>query len=251
MRVPIVAANWKMNKTGAEAREYCRRFRALVPEDFPVELVIFPPFTALPAVREELSGSPIKWGAQNAHPEPKGAFTGEVSLPMLREHGISYLIVGHSERRNIFGETDGFIARKLRAALDSGVHPILCVGEKLEERRAGRAEEVVERQLAAALEGVDADEIGAVVIAYEPVWAIGTGVPAHPEDAQAMAAAIRRWLAARFGAAAGAVRIQYGGSVKPANAGEFLGLPDIDGALVGGASLDPDSFFAIAKAAVS
>ncbi|NOX45142.1 MAG: triose-phosphate isomerase [Caldiserica bacterium] len=250
MRVPIVAANWKMHKTGAEAREYCRGFRALVPGDFPVELVIFPPFTALGAVREELEGTGIKWGAQNAHPEREGAFTGEVSLPMLREHGISYLIVGHSERRNIFGETDDFIARKLRAALDAGVSPILCVGEKLAERRAGRAREVVERQLAAALEGVRADEVGAIVIAYEPVWAIGTGVPARPEDAQEMAAFIRRWLADRFGGDAAAVRIQYGGSVKPDNAGAFLKLPDIDGALVGGASLDPDSFFAIAKAAV-
>ncbi len=250
MRVPIVAANWKMHKTGAEAREYCRRFRALVPRDFPVELVIFPPFTALGAVREELAGTGIKWGAQNAHPEREGAFTGEVSLPMLREHGVSYLIVGHSERRNIFGEADDFIARKLRAALDAGVSPILCVGEKLAERRAGKAEEVVERQLAAALEGVRADEVGAIVIAYEPVWAIGTGVPARPEDAQAMAGAIRRWLADRFGPAAEAVRVQYGGSVKPDNAGAFLNLPDIDGALVGGASLDPDSFFAIAKATI-
>jgi triosephosphate isomerase len=246
MRVPIVAANWKMNKVQAEARAYCRRLRELVPEGFPVELVVFPPFTALGVVREVLGGSQIKWGAQNAHPESKGAFTGEVSLPMLLEYGISYLIVGHSERRNIFGEPDDFIAKKLRSALDSGVCSILCVGEKLEERRAGKAREVVERQLA-ALAGVSAEELERVVIAYEPVWAIGTGVPARPEDAQEMAASIRRWLADRFGDTAEKVRIQYGGSVKPDNAGEYLKLPDIDGALVGGASLDPDTFFAIAR----
>ncbi len=249
MRTPIVAANWKMNKTQAEAREYCRRFRELVPRDFPVELVIFPPFTALHVVREELSGTPIKWGAQNAHPEPKGAFTGEVSLPMLIEHGISYVIVGHSERRHIFGETDEFISRKVRAVLDAGLSPILCVGERLEERRSGRAWEVVEGQLSAALGVLSAEEASQVVIAYEPVWAIGTGVPARPEDAQEMATAIRGWLAERFGDVAQKVRIQYGGSVKPGNAGDFLKLPDIDGALVGGASLDPDSFFAIAEEA--
>lgn len=250
MRKPIVAANWKMHKTLAEAREYCRRFRELVPRDFPVELVIFPPFTALPAVREELSGTPIRWGAQNAHPEPKGAFTGEVSLPMLLEYGVSYVIVGHSERRHIFGETDEFIAKKTRAVLGAGLSPILCVGERLEERRAGKAQEVVEGQLSAALEGIPPDEAQRIVIAYEPVWAIGTGVPAHPEDAQEMAAHIRGWLRARYGELADSIRIQYGGSVKPENAGEFLKLPDIDGALVGGASLDPDSFFAIAKGGV-
>ena len=250
MRTSIVAANWKMNKTQAEAREYCRRFRELVPRDFPVELVIFPPFTALPAVREELSGTPIRWGAQNVHPEPNGAFTGEISLPMLLEHGISYVIVGHSERRHIFGESDEFISRKVKAVLGAGLSPILCVGEKLEERRSGRAVEVVEEQLRAALGGLSPEEASRVVIAYEPVWAIGTGVPAHPEDAQEMAAAIRGWLAERFGDVAQKVRIQYGGSVKPGNAGDFLKLPDIDGALVGGASLDPDSFFAIAEEAV-
>jgi len=250
VRTPIVAANWKMNKTQAEAREYCRRFRELVPRDFPVELVIFPPFTALAAVREELSGTAIRWGAQNAHPEPKGAFTGEVSLPMLLEHGISYVIVGHSERRHIFGESDEFIARKTKAVLGAGLSPILCVGERLEEREAGEAGKVVEEQLSAALARLTPEEASRVVIAYEPVWAIGTGVPARPEDAQEMAAFIRGWLRERFGDVAEGIRIQYGGSVKPANAGDFLRLPDIDGALVGGASLDPDSFFAIAKEAV-
>jgi len=250
VRTPIVAANWKMNKTQAEAREYCRRFRELVPEDFPVELVLFPPFTALGAVRDGLTGSVVKWGAQNVHPEPKGAFTGEISLPMLLEYEISYVIVGHSERRDIFGETDEFIARKIWAVLEAGVRPILCVGEKLEERREGRAREVVERQLSAALEGLSPEDADRVVIAYEPVWAIGTGVPARPEDAQEMAAFIRGWLRARLGDVADGIRIQYGGSVKPGNAGDFLRLPDIDGALVGGASLDPDSFFAIAREGV-
>jgi len=242
VRTPIVAANWKMHKTRAEAREYCRRFRELVPRDFPVELVIFPPFTALGAVREELSGTAVRWGAQNVHPEPKGAFTGEISLPMLIEHGVSYVIVGHSERRYIFGESDGFIAKKVRAVLGAGPSPILCVGEKLEERKAGRAKEVVEGQLSAALGGLSAEGVSRVVIAYEPVWAIGTGVPARPEDAQEMAAFIREWLAERFGEVAQGVRIQYGGSVKPVSAPDLMRQPDIDGALVGGASLDPDEF---------
>ncbi|HDI11365.1 MAG TPA: triose-phosphate isomerase [Candidatus Acetothermia bacterium] len=250
MRIPIVAANWKMHKTSQEAADYCRRLRELVPKDPGVELVIFPPFTALGAVRDELAGTRIKWGAQNVHPEPEGAFTGEVSLPMLLEYGISYVIVGHSERRRLFGETDDFIAAKLQAALDAGVRPILCVGETLEERRAGRAKEVVERQLSLALGGISPDKAREVVIAYEPVWAIGTGVPAHPEDAQAMAAHIRGWLRERYGDVAQEIRIQYGGSVKPDNAGDFLRLPDIDGALVGGASLDPVSFWGIASSAL-
>ncbi len=250
MRSPIVAANWKMHKTSREAADYCRRLRELVPGDPGVELVVFPPFTALGAVRDGLAGTGIKWGAQNMHPEPEGAFTGEISLPMLLEYGISYVIVGHSERRRIFGETDDFIAEKLRTALDAGVRPILCVGETLEERRTGRAREVVERQLSAALGGLSPEKAREVVIAYEPVWAIGTGVPAHPEDAQEMAAHIRGWLRERFGDVAEGVRIQYGGSVKPDNAGDFLRLPDIDGALVGGASLDPVSFWEIASSAL-
>ncbi|MBC7098419.1 triose-phosphate isomerase [Candidatus Bipolaricaulota bacterium] len=249
MRSPIVAANWKMHKTAGEAVGYFRRLLELVAPQPKVELVIFPPATLLSLAKKHLEGSPIGWGAQNAYPEPQGAFTGEVSVVQVADLGARYLICGHSERRHIFGEDDELIGRKVWAALETGLVPILCVGELLEERQAGRAWEVVERQLSAALEGVELPSPERLVIAYEPVWAIGTGVPARPEDAQGMAARIRKWLEGRFGKPGRAIRIQYGGSVKPDNAREFLGLPDIDGALVGGASLDPDKFWAIAQAA--
>ena len=249
MRTPIVAANWKMHKTAREAVDYFRRFLELVPARPPVELVILPPATLLWLAQKHLEGSAVAWGAQNAYPEPHGAFTGEVSVVQVADLGAKYLICGHSERRHIFREDDALIGRKVRAALEGGLNPILCVGETLEEREGGRAWQVVEGQLAAALEGVELSAPERLVIAYEPVWAIGTGVPAQPEDAQGMAARIRTWLRERFGKAGGAIRIQYGGSVKPENARDFLSLPDIDGALVGGASLDPDKFWAIAQAA--
>jgi triosephosphate isomerase len=249
VRTPIVAANWKMHKTVGEAVAYFRRLLELVPARPPVELVVFPPATLLLVAQKHLEGSGVAWGAQNAHPEPAGAFTGEVSVPQIADLGARYLICGHSERRHIFGEDDEYIGRKVRAALEGGLVPVLCVGETLEEREAGRAWEVVEGQLATALGGVELPSPERLVIAYEPVWAIGTGVPARPEDAQDMAARIREWLSGRFGRPGGEIRIQYGGSVKPENAPEFLTLPDIDGALVGGASLDPDKFWAIAQAA--
>ncbi|MCR4392205.1 MAG: triose-phosphate isomerase [Candidatus Acetothermia bacterium] len=249
MRVPIVAANWKMHKTASEAEAYLERLVELVGEKPPVELVVFPSFTALPMAGRLLSGTPIAWGAQNAHPERQGAFTGEVSVAQVADLGARFLICGHSERRHLFGESDAFVGAKVQAALGHGLVPILCVGETLDERRAGRAWAVVERQLAAALAGVALADGRNLVIAYEPVWAIGTGVPARPEDAQAMAGRIRAWLRQAFGKVAEGIRIQYGGSVKPGNAREFLVLPDIDGALVGGASLDPDEFWAIARAA--
>jgi len=242
----LVAANWKMHKTLKEAEDYLRRLLELVPPDPPVELAVFPSFTALALASEMLSGSPIALGAQNGHPEREGAFTGEVSMHQLADLGVQYVICGHSERRKIFGETDEFVAAKVRAAWAYGITPILCVGETLEERRAGKAWEVVERQLSVAIEGLS----GPLVIAYEPVWAIGTGVPAHPKDAQEMARQIRAWLSAHFGERGEEVRIQYGGSVKPENAGEFLRLPEIQGALVGGASLDPESFWRIAQGAI-
>ena len=251
VQVPIVAANWKMHKTAKEAVDYFRRLLELVPGRSRVELVVFPPATLLPLAQKHLEGSPIVWGAQNAYPEPAGAFTGEVSVVQVADLGTRYLICGHSERRHIFGEDDVLIGRKVRAAMEAGLVPILCVGEPLEQRQAGRAWEVVERQLSTALADVSLPAPERLVIAYEPVWAIGTGVPARPEDAQGMAAAIRGWLAERFGKAGSSVRIQYGGSVKPENARDFLTLPDIDGALVGGASLDPDKFWAIAQAALT
>jgi len=250
MRTPIVAANWKMHKTVTEAEAYFRKLLALVPESPGVELVVFPSATALHVAARELEGSSIAWGAQNAHPEPQGAFTGEVSVVQVTDLGASYLICGHSERRHIFGEDDAFVAAKVKAALKAGLIPILCVGETLEQREGGQAWTVVERQLSAALSGIELPTPEKLVIAYEPVWAIGTGVPARPQDAQEMAAQIRDWLGGRFGEPGEQVRIQYGGSVKPENARDFLSLPDIDGALVGGASLDPEKFWTIAQAAL-
>ncbi len=246
MRTPIVAANWKMHLTVAEAEAYLKRLLKIMDRVDLVELVVFPPLTALHVAARLLAGSGVKFGAQNAHPEKQGAFTGEVAMVQVADLGASYVICGHSERRKLFGETDEFVGAKVRAAWAAGLVPILCVGEALEERQSGRAWGVVERQLHAAL---SVPTLGPVVIAYEPVWAIGTGVPARPEDAQDMAHRIRGWLRERFGPAAEGVRIQYGGSVTPENAKNFLSLPDIDGALVGGASLDPDKFWAIAQAA--
>lgn len=242
----LVVANWKMHKTLRETEVYLRKLLELVGDEPPVELAVCPPFFALARAREILAESPVGLGAQNGHPKREGAFTGEVSMYQLSDLGVKYVICGHSERRHLFGETDEFVGEKVRAAWEYGLVPILCVGETLEERRAGRAWETVERQLSAALRG---DSLGPLVVAYEPVWAIGTGVPAHPSDVQDMARRIRAWLSDRFGKLANGVRIQYGGSVKPENAREFLGLPEIQGALVGGASLDPESFWRIALAA--
>ncbi|MBC7170578.1 triose-phosphate isomerase [Candidatus Bipolaricaulota bacterium] len=248
MRIPIVAANWKMHKTVPEARAYLERLIGLAGRDPGVEVVVFPSFTALPAAAALLEGVPVGLGAQDAHPEPAGAYTGAVSVAQVADLGVRYVLCGHSERRKLFGEDDALVGRKVRAALEYGLAPILCVGEALEERRAGRAWEAVDRQLDRGLGPVEGDPDG-LVIAYEPVWAIGTGVAAQPADAQEMADRIRRWLRERFGAVGDAIRVQYGGSVKPDNAREFLSLPDVDGALVGGASLDPDAFWAIVQSA--
>ncbi len=248
MRRPIVVANWKMHKTVPEARSYLRRLIELVGRDPGLDVVVLPSFTALPAAAEMLVGTPIALGAQNAHPEASGAFTGEVSVVQLTDLGVRYVVCGHSERRHLFGEDDALIGRKVQAVTAHGQVPILCVGETLDERRAGRAWEVVARQLEAGASELGDDPRG-LVIAYEPVWAIGTGVAAQPADAQAMASQVRGWLRDRFGAKGDEIRVQYGGSVKPDNAREFLSLPDVDGALVGGASLDPGAFAAIAHAA--
>ncbi|MBC7220517.1 triose-phosphate isomerase [Candidatus Bipolaricaulota bacterium] len=247
MRIPIIAANWKMHKTVPEARAYLERLVKLAGRDPGVEVAVFPSFTALPAAAEILRGTSIALGAQDAHPEPAGAYTGAVSVAQVADLSVRYVLCGHSERRKLFGEDDLLVGRKVRAALDHGLAPILCVGETLDERRAGRAWEVVERQLDRGLSSVGDDPDG-LVIAYEPVWAIGTGVAAQPADAQEMANRIRSWLRDRFGASGGEVRIQYGGSVNPNNARAFLSLPDVAGALVGGASLDPDAFWAIVHA---
>ncbi|MCH7608067.1 MAG: triose-phosphate isomerase [Chloroflexi bacterium] len=249
MATPLVAGNWKMNPpTVAEAVALAQALREPLSAAEGVERVVCPPFVALTAVADALAGSPIALGAQNVHPEPKGAFTGEVAGAMLQ--GVcSHVIVGHSERRHGFGETDGFVSAKVLAVLGLGMTPVLCVGETLEERDAGEASAVVERQTAAGVAGVASDDLGRVVLAYEPVWAIGTGRAATPETAQEMLGGIRAHLGRLTDSATAAqVRLLYGGSVNAANAAELAALPDVDGALVGGASLDPDAFVAIAKA---
>jgi triosephosphate isomerase len=246
-RAPYLAANWKMHKTVGEASEFIDELLPAV-EGAAAELVVCPPFTALHAVVERCRGGTVRVAAQNMHEEPSGAFTGEVSAAMLVDAGADAVILGHSERRELFGESDEALARKLPAALAAGLEPILCVGESEEARDAGQTEAVLERQLQADLAGLEAAAIAGVVIAYEPIWAIGTGRTATPEQAQEAIAFIRDVLRER-GAEADRVRIIYGGSVKPANAAELLAQDDIDGALVGGASLEPAEFAAIAKAA--
>jgi len=246
-RTPYIAANWKMHKTVAEAGEFVD---ALLPRIAATQsdVVICAPFTALNAVVERRYGTAVKVAAQNMHEEASGAFTGEVSGPMLAELDVEAVVLGHSERRQLFGESDEALARKVPAALDAGLEPILCVGESEEARDGGQTEAVLERQLQADLAEVPGESLAKVVIAYEPIWAIGTGRTATPEQAQETCAYIRDVLSER-GAAAEEVRILYGGSVKPANAAELLGQPDIDGALVGGASLDPAEFAEIVAAA--
>jgi triosephosphate isomerase len=246
-RTPYIAANWKMHKTVAEAADFVD---ALLPRIAATQsdVVICAPFTALTAVVERRYGTAVKVAAQNMHEDASGAFTGEVSAQMLAELDVEAVVLGHSERRQYFNETDEALARKAPAALAAGLEPILCVGESEEARDAGETETVLERQLQADLAGVDSGEIPKVVIAYEPIWAIGTGRTATPEQAQEACAFIRDVLKMR-GAAAQEVRILYGGSVKPGNASELLALPDVDGALVGGASLDAEEFAAIVEAA--
>ncbi len=246
-RTPYIAANWKMHKTVAEAAEFVD---ALLPRIAATQhdVVICPPFTALTAVVERRYGTAVKVAAQNMHEEDAGAFTGEVSAPMLVELDVEAVVLGHSERRQYFNETDEALARKVPAALAAGLEPILCVGESEEARDADQTEAVLERQLQADLAAVDSARLAEVVVAYEPIWAIGTGRTATPEQAQDACAFIRDALRGR-GAEADAVRILYGGSVKPDNAAELLAQADIDGALVGGASLDAEDFAAIVEAA--
>jgi triosephosphate isomerase len=247
-RRPLVAGNWKMHLGGPGGVELAQAVVHLSRGLPNVDLVVAPPFTALAACAHECDSSRVEVGAQNVYPKDAGAFTGEVSAPMLVEAGCRWVIVGHSERRQHFKETDAQVAEKAAAALKAGLTPIVCVGETLEERTGGRTLEVVDRQVAAALD-VLAGAGRPAVIAYEPVWAIGTGKNAGPAEAQEVHAALRRQLASRSAALASAARILYGGSVKPDNARDLLAAPDVDGALVGGASLDAASFGAIAQAA--
>jgi triosephosphate isomerase len=246
-RTPYIAANWKMHKTVAEAAEFVD---ALLPRIAATQsdVVLCPSFMALNEVVERRRGTAVRVAAQNMHEEESGAFTGEVSASMLVELDVDAVILGHSERRQHFGETDEALARKVPAALAAGLEPILCVGESLDARDAGEMVGVLERQLQADLAAVEATDLARVVIAYEPIWAIGTGRTASPEQAQEACAFIRDLLRMR-GAEADAVRILYGGSVKGANAAELMSNPDVDGALVGGASLDPAEFAAIVEAA--
>jgi triosephosphate isomerase (TIM) len=250
-RTPIIAANWKMHKDHLEAIQLVQRLAYhLDAGDYEgQELVLCPSFVALRSVQTLLQSDrlPLQLGAQDCHHEDEGAFTGEVSVPMLARLDVRYVIVGHSERRALFGEDDAVVNAKLRAVLRHGLRPILCVGETEAERRDGRAAEVVTEQLRGSLADVELADPEALVVAYEPVWAIGTGQTATADDAQQMCATVRSALAERFGdGAAGAVRVQYGGSVKPGNIRALMAEPDIDGALVGGASLSSDDFALIA-----
>jgi triosephosphate isomerase len=247
-RRPLIAGNWKMHHGGATGVQLAADIVHLAPALLHVDLVIAPPYTALAACAHECDGSRVEVAAQNMHPKDAGAFTGEVSARMLADAGCTWVILGHSERRHVFGETDAFVTEKVGAALRAGLRPIVCVGETLDEREAGRTLEVVERQVRCFL-GVLSGTSRPAAVAYEPVWAIGTGKNAGPREAQEVHEAIRGWLRAASEELASDTRILYGGSVKPDNARELLASPDVDGTLVGGASLDAASFGAIARAA--
>jgi len=246
----LIAANWKMNKAIAEAVAFVPPLRAALPRLASLDLAIFPSYLAIRPLADALQGTPVAVGAQNIHWEPAGAFTGEVSGPMARDAGATMVLIGHSERRHLMGESDDMVSRKLASALRHGLRPVLCVGETLEERDTGHALAVVERQLSFAFLGVPAALAERIVVAYEPVWAIGTGRTASPDDAAEMHAAIRDSLTGKLGTAADGMRILYGGSVKPDNAGGLIARESVDGFLIGGASLEPASYIAIAEAAV-
>jgi triosephosphate isomerase len=247
----IIAGNWKMNKTIAEAKELIAELKGLVADVNAVEVVVCPTFTALGAAVETAAGSNVKVGAQNVHWAESGAFTGEISAAMLKEIGVEYVIIGHSERRQYFGETDATVNQRLKAALAAGLKPIVCIGEMLEEREGGETEEVLLTQLEGGLAGISAEEMANIVIAYEPVWAIGTGKTATPEMAEETHRYIRCTLKSMFGETAEDIVIQYGGSMKPANAGELVAQKNIDGGLIGGASLEAESFAALIKNALN
>jgi triosephosphate isomerase (TIM) len=251
-RRPIIAANWKMHKTHLEAIQTVQKLSYLLDRDDAdrVEVVICPPFTALRTVQTLIESDRLSYGlgAQNVHPEDKGAFTGEISAPMLTALKCRYVIVGHSERRQLFGEDDALVNKKVRAVVAHAMSPILCVGETLDERDAGGTESKVQQQVRRGFDGVDATQAASAVVAYEPIWAIGTGRNAEPNDAGQVVQVIRETLAERYSEqVAQQVRVQYGGSVKPGNIRDFMAHPEIDGALVGGASLEPEDLALIVK----
>ncbi|XKH50705.1 triose-phosphate isomerase [Chryseomicrobium palamuruense] len=249
MRKPVIAGNWKMFKTVEEAHDFWNAASSATIDASKVDAVICAPFLQLPALVEAAKGSSIHIGAQNMHQEKEGAFTGEISGDMLKDIGVTHVVIGHSERRQYFNETDETVNLKTKAALDLGLTPIVCVGESLAQREAGETETVVSKQVAEAFEGLTESEVEKTVVAYEPIWAIGTGKTATADDANQVCQAIRETLLDLHGEeAANATRILYGGSVKPANIEELLGKDDIDGALVGGASLEADSFLQLVEA---
>jgi triosephosphate isomerase len=249
MRKPIIAGNWKMNKTKAEALAFIQEIKGSVPSSKKVESVICSPHLFLDALVQEAQGTDVKIGSQNMHFEESGAFTGEVSPVALADLGVEYAVIGHSERRELFGETDGSVNQKVHAAFKHGLVPIMCVGETLDQREANKTADVVTTQVNEGLKGLSDDQVKQTVIAYEPIWAIGTGKTASSEDANETCAVIRNVVSKTFSTdAAEAVRIQYGGSVKPANIKELLSQSDIDGALVGGASLEAQSFLQLVEA---
>jgi triosephosphate isomerase len=253
MRKPFVAGNWKMN-TDSESGPVLAKAVAEGSADLAgdrVTVAVIPPFVYLSAVGQAVNASNVAVGAQDVYFEEKGAFTGEISPAMLKDVGCTYVLCGHSERRHVLGETDELVGKKVTAAINGGLLPILCVGELLEERDADKTEEVVARQLETGLAGLNADKMSAVTVAYEPVWAIGTGRTATPQQAQEVHAFIRHWLTEKYdGSLAQEIRIQYGGSVKPGNAADLMSQEDVDGALVGGASLKAGDFVQIIQAAV-
>ena len=252
LRKKLIAGNWKMNKTPADGAALAAELVAVAGKLTEVDIVVCPPFVALESVGRTLEGSTVKLGAQNLHPEASGAFTGEISAPMLRALFTTHVILGHSERRSLFGETDAFINLKVLAAMKNQLRPIFCVGESLAEREAGATLKVVQTQLEAGLEGVSKEQAAGLIVAYEPVWAIGTGKVATTDQAQEVHAFIRGLLTNLFtDTVAQRVRILYGGSMKPANAPELLAQKDIDGGLIGGAALEARSFVELVKAAVA
>ena len=251
MRLPFLAANWKMNKTVHEAIVFAKELRSLIKDVRDAEIVVAPPFTAIHAVAEAARNTNIGVAGQDMHWKPEGALTGEISVAMLREAGAEYVIIGHSERRRLFGETDAIVSQKLAAALAGELRPIVCIGETLDEREAGRTLEILDRQVKGALDGLDAERVATLVLAYEPVWAIGTGRNATPDQAGEAHAHIRGRLLQWFGAgAADQCHVIYGGSVTPANITDLAAQADVDGALVGGASLDVRKFYEIVSKSV-
>ncbi len=245
----FIAGNWKMNKGPAEADQLARALKAGLADNTAVDVAVAPPALSIPAVAARLQHTGIQVAGQNIHSQTSGAFTGELAGEWLRQLGCTHVILGHSERRHVFGESDTFIGEKVHAAFRAGLLPILCIGETLEQRDGGEVETVLQRQLSSGLAGLEADQVASVTLAYEPVWAIGTGRTATPDQAQEAHAFVRGWLASHYPAYVSAqLRIQYGGSVKPRNAADLMAQPDVDGALVGGAALKADSFVGIIEA---